>query len=74
MQTFTDEAREYLHEIAVRAPEAQGSGDYARGRRDGYALGVEHGEQNRQLTDAARYFAAGALLMAAILLPFACAG
>jgi hypothetical protein len=59
-----------LIELSHQGQQAADSPDYLRGRKDGYAIGLEHNQQERSLADALRYFAAGMLTMAAILLPW----
>lgn len=67
-----DATQERARHVLLHAPEgqAEGSSLYARGRIDGYALGVEHGEQNAKLSSACWAFAPGMVLMAAILSPW----
>jgi hypothetical protein len=56
-------------ELSAQGQQAEASCEYSRGRRDGYEIGHEHGMQDAKLSSAAWAFAAGAILMAAILLP-----
>jgi hypothetical protein len=59
-----------LIELSHQGQQAADSPDYLRGRKDGYAIGLEHRQEEQRLADALRYFAAGMLTMAAILLPW----
>lgn len=55
--------------LSSQGQRAESSSDYTDGRRDGYEIGYEQGLQDARLSSAAWAFAAGAVLMAAILLP-----
>lgn len=55
--------------LSEEGERAAASRAYALGRKDGYQVGLEHGEQNASISSACWAFAAGAVLTAAILLP-----
>jgi hypothetical protein len=56
-------------ELSAQGKHAQASHEYTQGRQDGYEVGYANGQQDASFSSAAWAFAAGAILMAAILLP-----